>query len=35
VEVDGNTKMSGGLKDREEARIVKKKAIGVPSRRAP
>jgi hypothetical protein len=28
VEVDGNTKMSGGLKDREEARIVKKKAIG-------
>jgi hypothetical protein len=28
VEVDGNSKMSGGLKDREEARIVKKKAIG-------
>jgi hypothetical protein len=28
VEIDGNTKMSSGLKDREEARIVKKQAAG-------
>ena len=28
MEIDRNSKMSGGLKDREEARIVKKKTIG-------
>jgi hypothetical protein len=28
VEVDGNTKMSRGLKDREEARVVKKQTTG-------